>query len=153
MGTTVHTKSLIIDVFPSLATKFSTLQQNFIETCGLSRQYRVGPTEIRALTDVNLRVPEGQFVAVLGVSGSGKSTLLHLLGGLDSPNAGSVRVNDQDLSAMTRQQRTIYRRTMVGFIFQSYYLVASLTAAENVALALTFQGIYGAERRDSRRRP
>ena len=85
-------------------------------------------------------------MAVLGVSGSGKSTLLHLLGGLDTPNAGSVWVDNQDLAAMSRQQRTIYRRTMVGFIFQSYYLVSSLTAAENVALALTFQGVFGAER-------
>src|SRR5271165_3311766 len=79
-----------------------TLQANpsFIETRGLSRQYRVGPAEIRALTDVNLRVQQGQFVAVLGVSGSGKSTLLHLLGGLDTPNAGSVWVDNCDLAAM-----------------------------------------------------
>ena len=119
---------------------------SFIETRGLTRRYRVGPAEVHALADVNLQVEKGQFVAVLGVSGSGKSTLLHLLGGLDTPDAGSVRVDDRDLAAMGRQQRTIYRRTTVGFIFQSYYLVASLTAAENVALALTFQGVYGAER-------
>ena len=118
----------------------------FIETRGLSRRYRVGPAEIQALADVNLHVEQGQFVVVLGVSGSGKSTLLHLLGGLDTPNAGSVWVDNRDLAAMGRHQRTIYRRTTVGFIFQSYYLVASLTAAENVALALTFQGVYGAER-------
>jgi len=126
----------------------STLQEpsSFIETRGLSRQYRVGPAEIRALADVNLRVQKGHFVAVLGVSGSGKSTLLHLLGGLDTPNAGSVWVDDRDLATLSRHQRTLYRRTTVGFIFQSYYLVASLTAAENVALALTFQGVYGAER-------
>jgi ABC-type lipoprotein export system ATPase subunit len=119
---------------------------SFIETRGLSRQYRVGPAEIRALSDVDLHVEQGQFVAVLGVSGSGKSTLLHLLGGLDTPNAGSVWVDHRDLATMSRHQRTIYRRTTVGFIFQSYYLVASLTAAENVALALTFQGVYGGER-------
>ena len=119
---------------------------SFIETRGLSRRYRVGPAEIRALTDVNLHVEQGQFVAVLGVSGSGKSTLLHLLGGLDTPNSGSVWVDRRNLATMSRSQRTIYRRTTVGFIFQSYYLVASLTAAENVALALTFQGVYGAER-------
>ena len=80
------------------------------------------------MADVNLHVQQGQFVAVLGVSGSGKSTLLHLLGGLDTPNAGSVWVDSRDLATMSRQQRTIYRRTTVGFIFQSYYLVASLTA-------------------------
>ena len=119
---------------------------SFIETRSLSRQYRVGPAEIRALADVNLLVEQGQFVAVLGVSGSGKSTLLHLLGGLDTPNAGSVWVDNCNLATMSRHQRTIYRRTTVGFIFQSYYLVASLTATENVAFALTFQGVYGAER-------
>jgi putative ABC transport system ATP-binding protein len=127
-------------------TDAKKVNSSFIETRDLSRNYRMGPAEIRALTDVNLSVQLGQFVAVLGVSGSGKSTLLHLLGGLDSPNAGSVWVDNCDLATMTRQQRTIYRRTTVGFIFQSYYLVASLTATENVALALTFQGIYGAER-------
>jgi ABC-type lipoprotein export system ATPase subunit len=118
---------------------------SFIETRGLSRHYRVGPAEIRALADVNLRVEAGQSVAVLGVSGSGKSTLLHLLGGLDTPNAGSVWVENRDLATLSRHQRTLYRRTTVGFIFQSYYLVAGLSAVENVALALTFQGVYGAD--------
>ncbi len=130
----------------SVSTAILPATSTFIETRGLSRHYRVGPAEIRALADVNLRVERGQFVAVLGVSGSGKSTLLHLLGGLDTPNAGSVWVDDRDLATLSRQQRTLYRRTTVGFIFQSYYLVSSLTAAENIALALTFQGVYGAER-------
>jgi ABC-type lipoprotein export system ATPase subunit len=118
----------------------------FIETCGLSRHYRVGPAEIHALRDVNLQIEEGQFVSVLGVSGSGKSTLLHILGGLDTPDDGSVWVQQQELTALDRHRRTLYRRANVGFIFQSYYLVASLTALENIALALTFQGVYGAER-------
>ncbi len=95
---------------------------------------------------MNLRVEKGQFVAVLGVSGSGKSTLLHILGGLDTPDEGSVWVQQQELTALDRHQRTLYRRSSVGFIFQSYYLVASLTALENIALALTFQGVYGSER-------
>jgi ABC-type lipoprotein export system ATPase subunit len=118
----------------------------FIETRGLSRRYRVGPAEIQALVDFNMDVRQGEFVAVLGVSGSGKSTLLHLLGGLETPDAGSVRIDSADLASMDSYQRAIYRRTTVGFIFQSYYLVASLSAMENVSLALTFQGIYGAER-------
>ncbi len=118
----------------------------FIETRGLSRQYRVGPAEIHALVEVDFHVQKGEFVAILGVSGSGKSTLLHLLGGLDTPDCGCVRVGDRDLAGMTSMERTIYRRTVVGFIFQSYYLVGSLTATENVALALTFQGVFGAER-------
>ena len=82
----------------------------FIETNALSRRYQVGPAEIRALADVDLHVQKGEFVAILGVSGSGKSTLLHLLGGLDTPDAGSVRVGDRDLAAMTSRERTIYRR-------------------------------------------
>jgi putative ABC transport system ATP-binding protein len=117
-----------------------------VETRSVVRQYRVGPADIRALAEVNLRVERGEFLAVLGVSGSGKSTLLHLLGGLDTPTSGSVLVNGRNLAEMTRREQTIYRRTVVGFIFQSYYLVPSLTAAENVALALTFQGVFGQER-------
>ena len=73
--------------------------------------------------------------------------LLHLLGGLDTPSSGSVVVDDRDLSTFNSFERTVYRRTVVGFVFQSYYLVPSLTAQENVALALTFQGTFGDERR------
>ncbi len=126
----------------------STPQDNvsFIETRGLSRHYRVGPAEIHALRDVSLHVQRGQFAAILGVSGSGKSTLLHILGGLDTPDEGSVWIEQRELTAFDRRQRTLYRRSTVGFIFQSYYLVASHTALENVALALTFQGVYGPER-------
>ena len=98
------------------------------------------------MREVNLQIEQGQFVAVLGVSGSGKSTLLHILGGLDTPDDGTVWVQQQELTALDRHQRTLYRRSNIGFIFQSYYLVASLTALENVAMALTFQGVYGAER-------
>jgi putative ABC transport system ATP-binding protein len=118
----------------------------FIETRSVVRQYRVGPEAVGALVEVDLQVQRGEFLAVLGVSGSGKSTLLHLLGGLDTPTSGSVLVNGQDLAAMGLYQRAIYRRTVVGFIFQSYYLVPSLTATENIALALTFQGVFGADR-------
>jgi len=119
----------------------------FIETRGLTREYRVGPSIVRALEDLDLDVRRGEFLAVLGVSGSGKSTLLHLLGGLDTPTAGSVLVNGRDLATFTSYERTVYRRTVVGFVFQSYYLVPSLTAEENIALALTFQGTFGEERR------
>ena len=122
-------------------------QDTFIETRGLTREYRVGPAVVQALAGLDLDVRRGELLAVLGVSGSGKSTLLHLLGGLDTPTAGSVLVNGRDLATFTSYERTVYRRTVVGLVFQSYYLVPSLTAEENVALALTFQGVFGDERR------
>jgi putative ABC transport system ATP-binding protein len=118
-----------------------------IETRGLTRYYRVGPSTVRALDGVDLEVRRGELLAVLGVSGSGKSTLLHLLGGLDTPTSGTVRVEGRDLARFGSYQRTVYRRTTVGLVFQSYYLVPSLTAQQNVALALTFQGTFGPERR------
>jgi len=119
---------------------------HFVETRGLVREYRVGPSTVRALGGVDLQVRRGEFLAVLGVSGSGKSTLLHLLGALDTPTAGMVLVDGCDLGELSAYQRALYRRRTVGFVFQSYYLVPSLTAKENVALALTFQGTFGSQR-------
>jgi ABC-type lipoprotein export system ATPase subunit len=142
MCSTISTSNFV----PFTQVSTSPFYPSFIETRGLSRHYRVGPTEVHALRDVNLHVQSGQFVAVLGVSGSGKSTLLHILGGLDSPDEGAVWVQQRELTALSSQERTLYRRSSVGFIFQSYYLVASLTALENIGLALTFQGVYGSER-------
>ncbi len=122
-------------------------RETFIEARGLTREYHVGPSTVRALDDINLDVKRGECLAVLGVSGSGKSTLLHLLGGLDTPTSGGVVVDGRDLSTFTSYERTVYRRTVVGLVFQSYYLVGSMTAEENIALALTFQGTFGDERR------
>jgi putative ABC transport system ATP-binding protein len=112
----------------------------------LARTYRVGSTEIPALRGLDLEVNSGEFLGVVGVSGSGKSTLLHLLGGLDSPDRGSIQVAGRDLLRMSPHERTLYRRQMVGFVFQSFYLVPNLTAEQNVRLAVTFQGTYGPER-------
>jgi putative ABC transport system ATP-binding protein len=117
------------------------------EVRGLSRSYRVGPFDVRALQNVELDVRRGEMLAVVGVSGSGKSTLLHLLGGLDTPDAGTIRVDGRELSGLTSYERALYRRTVVGFVFQAFHLVPSMTAEANVALALTLQGIYGAERK------
>jgi putative ABC transport system ATP-binding protein len=118
-----------------------------VEIAGLSRCYRAGGADVRALDGIDLAVPPGQFLAVVGVSGSGKSTLLHLVGALDTPTAGTVRVAGRLLGALSPYARALYRRTTVGFVFQAFHLVPSMTAEANVALALTFQGTYGAERR------
>jgi putative ABC transport system ATP-binding protein len=120
--------------------------ETFVQTHALEREYRVGPATVRAVAGIDLEVRRGEFLAVLGVSGSGKSTLLHLLGGLDTPTSGSVQIDGRDLASFSAKERTIYRRTVVGFVFQSYYLVPSLTAEENVGVALTFQGTFGTER-------
>jgi putative ABC transport system ATP-binding protein len=123
------------------------VSEPLVEIAGLSRCHRVGAAEVRAVDGVDLTIARGEFLAVVGVSGSGKSTLLHLLGGLDTPTAGSIRVAGRTLGALTAYERALYRRRTVGFVFQAFHLVPSMTAAGNVALALTLQGTYGAERR------
>ena len=101
---------------------------------GLSKVYRMGEVEVHALRDVSLDLARGEFVVILGPSGSGKSTLLNILGGLDVPTGGSVHFLDHDLRKDDDRARTRFRREHVGFVFQFYNLIASLTALENVAL-------------------
>jgi putative ABC transport system ATP-binding protein len=100
----------------------------------LTKVYRSGEVDIAALRGVDFALREGELVVLLGPSGSGKSTLLNILGGLDTPTSGSVRFRDHDLTAATDAELTIFRRDHVGFVFQFYNLIASLTARENVAL-------------------
>jgi putative ABC transport system ATP-binding protein len=104
------------------------------EARGISKIYRMGEVEVPALRGVDLDLFEGELLVLLGASGSGKSTLLNILGGLDVPTSGTVRYRDHDLTAATEQERTLYRRDHVGFVFQFYNLIPSLTARENVAL-------------------
>jgi putative ABC transport system ATP-binding protein len=101
---------------------------------GLTKTYRTGEIEVRALREVDLDIGAGEFIVLLGPSGSGKSTLLNILGGLDVPSAGEVRFRDQDLSAASEAELTAFRRRHVGFVFQFYNLIPSLTVRENVAL-------------------
>jgi putative ABC transport system ATP-binding protein len=101
---------------------------------GLAKTYQTGEVEVRALHDVDLDIARGEFVVLLGPSGSGKSTLLNILGGLDVPSAGQVLFGDEDLSRATESELTAYRRRHVGFVFQFYNLIPSLTVRENVAL-------------------
>lgn len=101
---------------------------------GLAKVYRVGEVDVHALREVDLELFAGEFVVLLGPSGSGKSTLLNILGGLDVPTSGTVRFLDHDLTVDDDRARTRFRRDHVGFVFQFYNLIPSLTAQENVAL-------------------
>ena len=101
---------------------------------GLSKTYRMGEIEVRALRDVDLDIYEGEFVVLLGASGSGKSTLLNILGGLDRPSSGKAAWRDHDLATADEETLTEFRREHVGFVFQFYNLIPSLTVRENVAL-------------------
>jgi putative ABC transport system ATP-binding protein len=104
------------------------------EACGLTKVYHMGEVEVHALRGVDLELGEAEFVVLLGPSGSGKSTLLNILGGLDVPSAGRVLYRGKDLTAAAERELTAYRRRHVGFVFQFYNLIPSLTARENVAL-------------------
>jgi putative ABC transport system ATP-binding protein len=101
---------------------------------GLTKVYRMGEVEVHALRGVDLDIYESEFVVLLGPSGSGKSTLLNILGGLDTPTSGAVRWREHDLTTADERALTLYRRQHVGFVFQFYNLISSLTVRENVAL-------------------
>jgi len=117
-----------------------------LEIADLKRHYRMGAAIVRALDGVSLTVHQGEFVGLLGTSGSGKSTLLNLIAGLDSPSDGTLRVFERDLARMSREELSIHRRKNVGIIFQSFNLISTMTAAENVALAMMFAGVARADR-------
>ena len=111
-----------------------------LQTIDLKKYYGEEPNITRALDGVNFSLDEGEFVAVVGTSGSGKSTLLHMMGGLDTPTSGSVFVRDKDLSKMSDEQLTIFRRRNIGFIFQNYNLVPILNVYENIVLPIELDG-------------
>lgn len=112
----------------------------------LSKVYQVGSAPVVALNRVNIDIPKGTFAAVVGTSGSGKSTLLNMLGGLEKPTAGEVWVAGQPLHNFDEDELVKFRRENVGFVFQSFNLIPSMTALENVAWPLAFQGIDKDER-------
>jgi len=118
-----------------------------IETNEVTRVYQMGTNLVTALDQVTMSVAEGEFVAIQGTSGSGKSTLLNLLGGLDRPTSGDVLFDSQPLSPFTKKQMARYRKFSVGMIFQNFNLIPTMTAVENVTLALAFGGMRGVERR------
>jgi len=116
-----------------------------LEILNLAKQYRLGDQVIHALNGVSLHASAGELVAIMGASGSGKSTLLHLIGGLDRPDRGHVRVEGKDLTRMSDRKRTLFRRRRMGIIFQTFNLLPTLTAAENVAVPLLVDGVPSAE--------
>ena len=114
----------------------------------VSKIYQMGSTNVAALNDVTMEVTEGEFVAIQGTSGSGKSTLLNMLGGLDHPTDGEIYFASKPLRPFTKREIARYRRYSVGMIFQNFNLIPTMSARENVSLALAFGGMRGQQRRD-----
>lgn len=111
-----------------------------IRTENLNKVYGKKNTKVHAIKDVNISIKEGEFVAIVGSSGGGKSTLLHLLGGLDNPTLGKVYINGSDIYALKNDERAIFRRRNIGFIFQFFNLIPVLTAKENIELPALMDG-------------
>ena len=118
----------------------------FLETRELKKHYRMGESTVRALDGVSIAVDQGEFIGLLGPSGSGKSTLLNLIAGLDRATEGALRVLGDDLAQMSSDALSRHRQRNVGIIFQSFNLVSTMSAAENVALSMMFAGIPRPER-------
>lgn len=109
---------------------------SILSTTHLTKQYGSGPNIVNALDDVNISVEQGEFVAIIGTSGSGKSTLLNMLGGLDRPTLGSVRVDKFELGKLSDEDLTVFRRQRIGFVFQNYNLVPILNVYENIIMPI-----------------
>lgn len=121
---------------------------SFIRATKLHRHYRMGQEIVRALDGVDVSIEQGEFLGVIGPSGSGKSTLLYLLGGLDRPTSGDIWVDDQNIASLDEDQLARYRQKRAGFVFQSFNLIPSMTALENVEFPLLFTGVTPQERRE-----
>jgi putative ABC transport system ATP-binding protein len=117
-----------------------------IETRDLVKKYRLGQEVITALDDVNIQIEPGEFICVLGASGSGKSTLLHTVAGLDKPTRGDIVIRGTSIVKMKEKDMALFRRRYMGFIFQAYNLIPTLTAVENVSMPLMFDGVRRGER-------
>lgn len=111
-----------------------------LKTTGLKKYYGTGDTMVRALDGVDLEIERGKFTAVIGTSGSGKSTLLNMLGGLDIPTAGSVKIGTTELSKLDGEQATVFRRKQIGFVFQNFNLVPVLSVWENIVFPISMDG-------------
>jgi putative ABC transport system ATP-binding protein len=116
-----------------------------IEAEGLSKTYGSGEIRVDALRDVNFKVEQGTFVAVMGPSGSGKTTLLHVLGGIEQPSSGRALLEGCDISLLSDDERTLLRRQRIGFVFQAFNIIPTLTAEENVLLPLELEGAISSD--------
>lgn len=119
---------------------------DFIVLKNLRKVYRMGDEKIVALNDITLNIAKQEFICLLGTSGSGKSTLLNMMAGLEKPTRGEIIINNLHLEKMSEKDLTKFRQLNIGFVFQSYNLISTLTALENVSLGLTFKGIPKAKR-------
>jgi putative ABC transport system ATP-binding protein len=119
----------------------------FVAIEALCRDFEMGSQVVRALAGLDLAIARGEFLCVMGPSGSGKSTLLHLLGGLDRPSSGRILVEGRDITTLDENSLAVYRRETVGFVFQAFNLVATMTALQNVAFPMAFAGVPPVERR------
>ena len=114
--------------------------ESILKASGIKKYYGKGDTMVKALDGIDLEIERGKFTAIIGTSGSGKSTLLNMLGGLDTPTAGSIRIGKTDLAKLNGEQATIFRRKQIGFIFQNYNLVPVLTVWENIVFPIFLDG-------------
>ena len=119
-----------------------------IQAVDVARTYQLDGVAVEALRGVTLRIEQGEYVAIVGPSGSGKSTLMHLLGCLDRPTAGSLRVDGRELSALNDVELAHLRNTTIGFVFQAFQLLSRTSALDNVGLPLVYRGVRRAERRE-----
>ncbi len=124
-----------------------TMSTPFIRITNLKKYFQMGGTIVRALDGVNLEIPQNSFTVVMGPSGSGKSTLLYLIGGLDRPTEGQIEIDGQRLDQMDENQLALFRRQTVGFVFQSFNLIQSMTAEENVGFPMQFARVPAGERK------
>ncbi len=117
------------------------MSEEFINLSGLTKFFQMGMLTVKALNGVDLSISKNSFAMIMGPSGSGKSTLLYLLGGLDRPTSGEIRVEKQKIDSLDENQLASYRRNRVGFVFQSFNLISSMTALENVAFPMRFSRV------------
>ena len=114
---------------------------NILSVRNLKKYYNTGENTVKALDGIDLDICKGEFLAVVGTSGSGKSTLLHMLGGLDNPTSGEIIINGRNISGLSRDELTVYRRRKIGFVFQNYNLLPLMNVYENIVLPIKLDGI------------